>query len=164
LRDAPIPKQLRSQMGPWLFGCDVCQQVCPWNRKTPRGAEPALVPRDDQIASDAVRLLGFDEEAFKKNFGVTPLSRPRRAGLLRNAAIALGNSGHRKAIPALVKGLNDTEPLIRGASAWALRQIGGDETRVALQSRQSVEDNDQVRDEIKDALQGRDSVQNESQK
>jgi len=119
----PIPEELRPQVGDWVFGCDVCQEVCPWNRKAPPAADPAFQPRADLEAIDLVALLGMSEQAFRERFRGTALTRARRRGLLRNAAIALGNSGDRNALPALRKALEDAEPLVREAAAWAIQRI-----------------------------------------
>ncbi len=128
----PIPKELRTGMGDWLFGCDVCQDVCPWNRKAPVTTDPTFQPRPELRPADAVRLLQMTAEDFDREFAETPMARPGRAGLLRNAAIVLGNSGDPTAVPVLIAALGDVEPLIRGASVWALQQLGGEDAYVAL--------------------------------
>jgi len=148
----PIPMELRSGMGQWLFGCDLCQDVCPWNRKAPVTRETAFNPSADLNPADAIGLLGMNDEEFKQRFAKTPLSRPRRSGLLRNAAIVLGNSRSIEAMPALVTALEDHEPLVRGATAWALGQLGGATAAAALHSRLRVEDNADVLAEIRHAL------------
>lgn len=152
LRDRPIPVELRDGMGAWLFGCDICQEVCPWNRKAPRTDEPPFVPRDDLHPADAIELLGISQEEFRRRFARMPLARPGRAGLLRNAAIVLGNTGDGRAVPALCAALNDEEPLVRGATAWALGKLGGDAAVAALEARMAVEDDAGVRGEIEAAL------------
>src|SRR5262249_33670741 len=83
----PMPEPLRLGVGNWLFGCDICQEVCPWNRKAPRATEPAFAPRPDLVAVDLIELLGLPEEAFRQRFRGTALMRAKRRGLLRNAAI-----------------------------------------------------------------------------
>src|SRR5581483_1320861 len=118
----PVPADLREQVGDWLFGCDVCQDVCPWNRKTV--GDPVPFPRDPGMEwLDPVELLGLDEGAFRARFKKTSLWRPRRAGLLRNAAIVLGNVGDERALPALEKALAEEEDPIREAAAWAIGRI-----------------------------------------
>ena len=119
-----IPEELRAPMGDWLFGCDICQEVCPWNRKAPAGAEPAFHARADLDGLDPVELLGLSEEAFRQRFRGTALMRSKRRGLLRNAAIVLGNQGDPAALPALRRALEDPEPLVREAAQWAIERIG----------------------------------------
>ncbi|HYT90229.1 MAG TPA: tRNA epoxyqueuosine(34) reductase QueG [Gemmataceae bacterium] len=121
-----IPEGLRPQMGDWLFGCDVCQEVCPWNRKAPFGAEPSLQPRPDLEAVDPVELLELSEEEFRRRFRGTALLRSKRRGLLRNAALVLGNRGDPAALPALRRALDDPEPLVREAAQWAIDRILGE--------------------------------------
>lgn len=123
LRDDPIPLDLREGMGDWVFGCDICQEVCPWNRKAPTVALDEFQPQSDLNPAGLEWLLCLSDEAFESRFGQTPLSRPGRAGVLRNAAIAAGNSGDLSLIPALNDRLNDSEPLIREAAKWALQQL-----------------------------------------
>jgi epoxyqueuosine reductase len=121
-----VPEELRSGLGDWVFGCDVCQDVCPWNRKAPATQEPALLPRPDLDPADPVELLGLSEEEFRHRFRGTALTRAKRRGLLRNAALVLGNRGDPAALPALRRALADPEPLIREAAAWAIKRITGE--------------------------------------
>jgi epoxyqueuosine reductase len=121
-----IPEELRSGMQDWVFGCDVCQDVCPWNRRTPE-VDPSLhepfEPRDDANPLALIPLFDLTEEQFRQRFRHTPLWRSKRRGILRNAAIALGNQKRREALPALRQGLIDPEPLIREACQWAIERI-----------------------------------------
>jgi epoxyqueuosine reductase len=119
----PIPEEFRQPIGDWLFGCDVCQEVCPWNHKAPQATEPAFAPRADLEAIDPSELLGLSDKDFRARLGDSALMRTRRAGLLRNAAIVLGNSGNPEALPALRRALDDAEPLVREAAQWAIEQI-----------------------------------------
>lgn len=122
-----IPRELRSHMGNWIFGCDVCQEVCPWVRKFSRPtSEPVFQPDldPDRIAPKLLSLINFDEDCFRQRFQGTPVLRARRRGLLRNVAVALGNWGDPVAVPALTQALSDPEPLVRGHAAWALGRIG----------------------------------------
>jgi epoxyqueuosine reductase len=119
----PIPENLRQPMGDWLFGCDICQEVCPWNRKAPPGLEPALQPRDDLISMDLLQLLTLSEEQFRERFRGTALIRTKRQGLLRNAAIVLGNQEDPSALPALRIALSDSDRIIREAARWAIERI-----------------------------------------
>ncbi|MEQ9065972.1 MAG: tRNA epoxyqueuosine(34) reductase QueG [Gimesia chilikensis] len=152
LRDQPIPAELRPGMQDWMFGCDVCQEVCPWNRKAPISGEPAFQPVETFTPVDACELLTLDEAAFQERFQSTPMSRARRAGLLRNAAIVLGNRGDQSAVPALLGVLNDDEPLIRGAAAWALGRLGAPTTVETLQARLEIETETDVIEELKQTL------------
>ena len=88
----PIPDDLKDGCGDWLFGCDVCQEVCPWNRKAARTADPAFAPRPDLAPLDARRLAKMSESEFEFQFGDTPLARPGAAGMQRNAANVLRNA------------------------------------------------------------------------
>ncbi len=115
-----IPLALRSGVGDWLFGCDVCQDVCPWNRKAPGSMEPEL---QGCMRLDASELLSLSEEEFRRRFRGTALMRTKRSGLLRNAAFVLGNIGDASALPSLRRALEDPEPLIREAADWAIQQI-----------------------------------------
>lgn len=134
-----IPLALREGVGEWLFGCDLCQDVCPWNRKAPRSDEPAFVPQPDLDPADGVDLLRMTREEFEARFAKTPLARPGFDGLRRNAAIVLGNRGDSSAIPVLIESLQDSAPLVRGAAAWSLGKLGGDDARAALVARHQIE-------------------------
>jgi epoxyqueuosine reductase len=118
-----VPEALRPGLGEWVFGCDVCQEVCPWNRHAPADAEPALQQRAELAELDLVEVLGLSEEQFEERFGATALARPRRGGLLRNAAHVLGNQGDSAALPALRRARKDADPLVREAAEWAITQI-----------------------------------------
>ena len=137
----PIPHELRPAMGNWIFGCDLCQVVCPWNRRFARPARlAAFQPRPDMAAPKLLDLLALDEDGFRRRFRNSPVQRAKRRGLLRNVCVALGNWGDPVAVPGLVEALNDSEPLIRGHAAWALGQIGqrsavrGQKTEVEIRS------------------------------
>jgi epoxyqueuosine reductase len=118
-----VTTDLRGRMGDWVFGCDVCQEVCPWNRRAPFTSEPAFQPRPDLEPIDLIELLKLSPEAFRRRFRGTALTRAKRPGLLRNAAIALGNSGDPAALPALQAALADPEPLVREAARQAIDRI-----------------------------------------
>ncbi len=132
LREA-IPPDLRPLMGNWVFGCDICQEVCPWNQKFARPTdETAFRPRDDLYAPDLLKLLRLDEEGFRRRFHRSPIRRAKRRGLLRNVAMALVNLGHPSAVPALEDALDDPDPLVREHVAWALARMAGRRPRTAL--------------------------------
>jgi len=155
---AVIPTALRPGMGDWVFGCDVCQDVCPWNHAAPTTVEPAFSPQHSLNPLQLAELFDLDEPAFRLRFRQTPLWRSHRRGLLRNAAIVLGNQKATGAISALGKGLEDVEPLVRGASAWALGELASEPARQILKNRQGQEADAQVQAEIAQALKGPESV------
>ena len=130
----PIPRDLRPLIGDWIFGCDLCLEVCPWNRFAAPVAEPGFQPRPELVNPVLEELLGWDQATFSRVLRGSPVKRAKRRGLLRNVAVALGNAGDRGAIPALVRCLaEEPEPLVRGHAAWALGQLGGPAARVALE-------------------------------
>jgi epoxyqueuosine reductase len=156
LRDMP-PRELRQDSGHWLFGCDICQDVCPWNRR--RHREPADVETNQEFSPIAgetslelAELFSLDDESFRSRFRKTPLWRAKRRGLLRNAALVLGNLRPPDAGAALKIGLSDPEPLVRQASAWALGRIGSPDPMAGLQQRLAIEDDSDVCREIRQAL------------
>jgi epoxyqueuosine reductase len=148
----PIPRDLRPRMGNWVFGCDICQNVCPWNRRAETATEASFQSRPGLTHPDLLGLLSLDRGAFNERFRRNPARRTRRQGVLRNAAVALGNSGDRKAVPALARALGDEESLIRGHAAWALGRIGGEQARRALERALTSEGNPAVAGEIRQAL------------
>lgn len=148
-----IPRDYRKNMGDWIYGCDICQEVCPWNRKhADPSTEPALKAREGLDAPDLSELLSMDQAAFSRRFRGSPIKRAKRRGLLRNAAVALGNRGTADDIPALSGALSDHEPLVRGHAAWALGRIGGPEARLALSAAGGSETDEAVREEIAQAI------------
>jgi epoxyqueuosine reductase len=153
-----MPAELRSGVGQWLFGCDVCQEVCPWNRFAPLSHEADLAPLNSMNPVALADLFNLSEEDFRRQFRYTPLWRPHRRGLLRNAAIVLGNQGDESAIPALAGGLNDEEAVVRGACAWALGQIGAPAASKLLAGRSGIESDENVQQEIKAALEAVDAA------
>ncbi len=151
-----IPRELRSAMGNRIFGCDDCQDVCPWPlRFALPTAERDFYPADlDRAAPRLLDLIGLDERQFRERFRGTPILRAKRRGLMRNVAVALGNWGDEAAIPALSAALEDDEPLVQGHAAWALGQIRSPSARRALEARLRVEGDPDVREELTDALAG----------
>jgi epoxyqueuosine reductase len=132
-----IPKEMRALMGDWIFGCDLCQEICPVNAVSRPAAPDLNAARAFGPLIDArprlEELLLLDEDAFRVRFRASAVWRTRRAGLLRNVCIALGNAGDRGSVPALSRALDDSEPLIRGHAAWALGRLGGRAARTALE-------------------------------
>ena len=147
-----IPHELRPQMGNLIFGCDICQEVCPWNSKAVPTKERSFYPRQGNLAPKLLSLINMTQEQFSRRFRNSPIKRAKRRGFLRNVAVALGNWKNHAAVPVLKTALNDDEPLVRGHAAWALGQIGGKAARKALQARLAVEVDTEVITEIKDAL------------
>ncbi len=150
-----VPREIRPELGDWVFGCDVCQDVCPWNRRAPATDEAAFRPAPGMNPIDPTALFALDDDAFRRRFRRTPLWRPKRRGLLRNAAIALGNRPHEAAIAGLARGLSDPEPLVRAACAWALGRHESPAAARALRDRTAAETDDEVRAEIELAVAGR---------
>ncbi len=147
----PIPPALRAGLGPWIFGCDVCQEVCPWNSPSAAVDDSATTRRQWQHPRLA-EILALDATQFRARFGRTPVARAKRRGLLRNAAVALGNSGNPAAVPALAAALADPEPLVRGHAAWALGALGDASARTALERARGRDPDATVNAEIVDAL------------
>ncbi len=152
-----IPRDLRPQMSNWIFGCDVCQEVCPWNRRAPRSQEKAFRPRSALLAPRLTRLLSLSKKQFREMFRESPILRTKRRGFLRNIAVALGNAGHSDSIQSLQRSLCDEEPLIRGHAAWALGRISGRIAQDVLNQARQTETDPCVRDEIVQALDETDS-------
>jgi len=149
----PIPRSLRPGMGNWIFGCDLCQQACPWNHRAVPSSEPAFQTRSGLEAPSLLHLLAMDQRAFTEQFRRSPVRRAKRRGLLRNVAVALGNSGSDRAVPALIKALGEEEPLVRGHAAWALGRLGGKQARAALNIQMGREQDTYVQSELRHALE-----------
>ena len=155
----PIPRELRAQVGNRIYGCDICQEVCPWNVKfqTP-ATEPAYRARPELdgplLVELAERLLAMDDAAFSRAFRGSPVKRARRNGLLRNVCVGLGNQGGEDSVAVLERALQDGAPLVRGHAAWGLGRIRESvEASAALRARMEVEDDAWVREEIARALE-----------
>jgi epoxyqueuosine reductase len=118
-----IPEQDRAGLGRHAFGCDICQDVCPWNRKRRRRGPAAFEARPGLAAPDLAELASLDAAAFSQRFRRSAIKRAKRRGLLRNVAVALGNSGDRSKRPVLERLAQDEDPLVREHAAWALARL-----------------------------------------
>ncbi len=147
-----IPAELRPKMGNLIFGCDICQEVCPWNSKATPTTESAFYPREGNLAPALLSLVNMTQAEFSSRFKGSPIKRAKRRGFLRNVLVAIGNWGARKALPALEIALSDSEPLVRSHAAWAVGQIGGETAAKLLQTRLVVEEEPEVIAEIQGAL------------
>jgi epoxyqueuosine reductase len=121
----PIPEPQREGVGRHVFGCDICQDVCPWNRKRRRRGGTRFEPRPGNAGPDLAGLAALDDETFRERFRRSPVKRAKRRGLLRNVAVALGNSGepgHRRILERLTQ---DEDPVVREHAQWARGRLGG---------------------------------------
>lgn len=152
-----IPRHLRSKMGNWVFGCDLCQDACPYNGRIRRSTEELhlLAASPDDAAPKLSDLISLDEDGFRERFRKRAVMRTKRRGLLRNAAVALGNWGSDEAVTPLSKALEDQEPLVRGHAAWALGKINGGAARSALDHARKHEEDSWVLQEVEAAIEGR---------
>jgi epoxyqueuosine reductase len=118
-----VPEERRSGVGRHAFGCDICQDVCPWNRRRRHRGGAAFEPRPGSAAPDLADLAVLDEEAFRRRFRGSPVKRAKRRGLVRNVALALGNGGDAGHRPLLERLAGDADPVVREHAAWALRRL-----------------------------------------
>ncbi|MFQ5897035.1 MAG: tRNA epoxyqueuosine(34) reductase QueG [Candidatus Methylomirabilia bacterium] len=146
----PIPRALREGFAEWVFGCDLCQIVCPWNRKATVTPERAFFP--SARLPDPAELLTFDQVGFRRQFEGTPFTRPKRGGFERNVAVVLGNRRDPATLPALSQALADSDPLVRQHAAWALGRFATSGARSALQSALRHEHDPRVVQEMLEAL------------
>lgn len=135
-----IPIEVRSGIGDWLFGCDICQDVCPWNRKAPKGQEPRLLEAKwhllDSSVINLIDLLAMDETKFRECFRDTAMWRAKRQGLLRNACQVLGNQGDAAALEALHAAATSEDEVVKGAAKWAIEKI---QTKLACSEEQAID-------------------------
>ncbi len=152
-----IASELRSLMGNRVYGCDICQEACPWNEAFAQvSGGPDYQAKEGvdgpELVDLAERLLAVDDSAFRKMFRASPIKRAGRSGLLRNACVALGNWRSEDAVDVLIRALKDPEPLVRGHAAWALGQVGSRSATLQLGARLEREKDEWVIGEISDAL------------
>jgi epoxyqueuosine reductase len=145
-----VPHEMRSAVDKWVFGCDICQQVCPWNQRFAQTTNtPTFQPNAFTKAADLGKYFELQPDQWKETLMGSPLQRPKRAGLLRNAAIVAGNMRSQELIPQLVASLNnDPEPLVRTHAAWALTQISGKQVLEHLNHALTTEHDPFVKEEI----------------
>jgi epoxyqueuosine reductase len=150
-----LPSEARRMVGGWVFGCDVCQEVCPWNA-APEGTEGAVHPEmelpTERAELDLARLLRLPREEYVERFRGSPMKRAKLEGLQRNAAVAMGNRLESRYAAPLAEALRQGEPLVRGHAAWALGRIGGEEAWRALEEALEREADEGVRAEIEAVL------------
>jgi epoxyqueuosine reductase len=144
-----IDRELRPLMGNLIFGCDICQDVCPWNKFAKVSPDPAFHAREGNLTPPLIELLGLSREAWAARYKGSPIKRAKYPGFLRNVAIALGNSGDPEAVGALARALEHEEPLVRGHAAWALGRLGA---REVLERRRPSETHPEVLAEFAAAL------------
>ena len=149
-----IPLEMRPLIGDWIFGCDICQDVCPVNLKADLPLQP--IPRAEAVGPsgqlDLAEILGMTEEEFRNRFQGTSIMRAKRVGLQKNACVALGNQRDETGVPALVSALETAEPLVRGHAAWALGQIATPGAIDALERSSTSESDPYVKEETDAAL------------
>ncbi len=148
-----IPRRLRPLIGNRIFGCDDCQEACPWNRFAAVTSDGEFNHRADIAAPDLVSLARITPREFEQRFANSPVKRAHRDGLVRNVMIALGNSGSREAVPVLDDALEDGSPLVRSHAAWSLGQIGTSRAAEILEQKSLRESEASVLEEIGSALQ-----------
>ena len=141
-----IPLEFRKAIGNHIYGCDDCQIVCPWNSFAVKTDEESFRARDGSF--QLIELMRLDDEAFRKRFKNSPVKRTKRRGLLRNVAVALGNSDDPFAVSPLIDALSDHEPLIRAHVVWALGELIGEKALPILNKNLKNEEEQIVKDEI----------------
>ncbi|MBA2541872.1 MAG: tRNA epoxyqueuosine(34) reductase QueG [Deltaproteobacteria bacterium] len=153
-----IPRELRAAIGTWVFGCDVCQEVCPFNAGAGEPPDALLRARSTEHAlPDLIALARLGTNQMRQLVRRTALRRVPREVLLRNVAIALGNTGSAEAVTALVELLAHREPIVRSHAAWALGQLASDAARAALDAAALIETHPATLDEITSARRTADS-------
>lgn len=149
-----VPEEMRREMGNWVFGCDICQQVCPVNESPLSGSEQRLRLPSARQEVTLESLLGMSRDEYVERFRRSPMKRAKLEGLKRNAAVAMGNRGSETYIPALQLAVHeDEEAVVRSHAAWALGRIGGSTARRALLEALESEADEEVRTSLSAALE-----------
>lgn len=148
-----IPVEIRSLLGDWVFGCDVCQEVCPVNESARSADHPELALTDQRAQLDLAGLLNLSRPAYVEIFRGSAMKRAKLEGLQRNAAVAMGNRGSPRYLPALIRALREGESTVKRHAAWALGMIGGIQARNALEEARNREVDQALLTEIDDALE-----------
>ena len=146
---AGIPREYREPTGNNIFGCDICQDVCPWNGESETGTEKALLPREGLFNPELKTLAGLDQQQFSQLFKNSPIKRSKRRGLLRNVLVAIGNSGDDSYENQVLELLGDEEPLVRKHAVWALYKINGVKYKEIFNNMLSNEHDEEVLEELK---------------
>ena len=140
-----IPEEFREPMGNLIFGCDICQDVCPWNTEVPHSTVQEFKPRDFNKSSDLRKLAQITPEEFRERYRGSAIKRTKWLGFIRNVVVAMGNSGDSKMIPELKNLLSSKYPMIHRHTIWALRKIGTPEALEAIHQHQEKSDGDKDR-------------------
>ena len=147
-----FPLEIRRQIGGWVFGCDLCQEACPGNGDAIEAHHPAMELPSHRAELNLTDLVRLDRESYVERFRGSPMKRAKQEGLQRNAAVAMGNSGSPRYVPALLEALQDDSVMVRLHVAWALGEIGGEKALAGLEARQPIEPDSHVAQEIDAAL------------
>jgi len=144
-----IPREYREPTGNNIFGCDICQDVCPWNGKPETGTEKAFLPREGLFKPNLEELAGLEQEQFSTMFKNSPIKRSKRKGFIRNVLVAIGNSGELRFEQLVIELLKDEESLIREHAVWALHKISGSKYQDIFKSMLEKEHDKGVVEELK---------------
>jgi len=147
-----VPVERRPGNGEWIFGCDICQEVCPWNESFARDDDDPFSRREELRGLDPAEIVVMDESTFRAQFSGTALMRAKWEGMRRNACIVLGNRGRAEDLPVLEAVLSDADPVVAGHAAWAVGSIGGRRARQLLERLAASERRPEVLREIRDGL------------